>query len=69
VGFWADGQAVSTAGMQEDGNFVLYTSTDNPVWASDTSGNEGAYPVLKHDRNLVLYGAEGSPLWTTDTMS
>ncbi len=32
----------NTAIMQDDGNFVLYDQTNDPVWASGTSGNPTA---------------------------
>jgi len=47
---WAtgiDGQAVSQATMQSDGNLVLYSSTGDAVRASETNGNEGAYLVCR----------------------
>jgi hypothetical protein len=56
----------NTAIMQEDGNFVLYDQTNNPVWASGTSGNPGAVLAVQDDGNVVVY-LNGNPLWATNT--
>jgi hypothetical protein len=53
--------------MQADGNFVLYTSSGTPVWASNTAGNTGAYLNVQNDGNVVVYSASGAPLWSTGT--
>lgn len=55
--------------MHQDGNLVLYSAREDPVWASDMYGNEGAHLILQDDRNLVIYGADGSPSWATNTMA
>ena len=47
-----------------NGQFSL---TVQPVRASNTYGNDGAYLVLQDDRNLVIYAADGTPLWATNT--
>ena len=36
-------------------------------WASNTSGNPGAWLVVQGDGNLVVYSAGGSPLWSSNT--
>ena len=53
--------------MQGDGNFVLYTSSGTPVWASNTAGNSGAYLQVQNDGNVVVYSASGAVLWSTGT--
>ena len=52
--------------MQDDGNFVLYDQDNEPVWASNTGGNPGAYLAVQDDGNVVVY-QDGSPLWATNT--
>jgi hypothetical protein len=58
--------------MQSDGNMVLYGST-GPLWASNTSGNPGAFLAVQDDGNLVIYqyGAPGATasyaLWASGT--
>ncbi len=51
------------ADMQQDGNFVLYNSTNNPAWSTDTWNHPGAKLVLQDDRNLVIYDPNNRPLW------
>ena len=43
--------------MQTDGNLVLYDSSRQPHWASQTSGNPGAFLNVQNDGNLVVYRA------------
>ena len=56
--------------LQSDGNFVVYTAQNHPIWASGTSG--GTLLVAQGDGNIVLYaGGPGSyrPIWATGTSS
>jgi L,D-peptidoglycan transpeptidase YkuD (ErfK/YbiS/YcfS/YnhG family) len=53
--------------MQRDGNLVVYTSENRPLWASGTGGHAGAYLVMQGDGNAVVYRA-GRALWHTHTM-
>lgn len=67
---WAsgtDGKGAVRAALQDDGNFVLYSSDNNAVWATNTAGNSGSRLVLQNDRNLVVIGGDGSPKWATGT--
>jgi L,D-peptidoglycan transpeptidase YkuD (ErfK/YbiS/YcfS/YnhG family) len=52
--------------MQRDGNLVVSTAANRPLWASGTSGNAGAYLVMQGDGNAVVYRA-GRALWHTHT--
>ena len=47
--------------MQSDGNLVLYTSSSQPLWDSQTSGHLGAYARFQTDGNFVVYSATGGP--------
>jgi len=49
--------------MQQDGNFVLYSAINNPVWATGTHGNPGSRLDLQDDAHLVIYAPDGRPLW------
>lgn len=49
--------------MQQDGNFVLYTSGAVPRFNTGTQGNSGAYLAAQPDGNLVVYNPKGLPLW------
>ncbi|MET9884073.1 FG-GAP-like repeat-containing protein [Streptomyces sp. NPDC006430] len=54
--------------MQTDGNLVLYTKDNKPVWSTHTSGNAGAVARMQTDGNLVVYAANGTTaLWSTKT--
>ncbi|MET9226361.1 LysM peptidoglycan-binding domain-containing protein [Lentzea sp. NPDC003310] len=67
---WAsgtDGKGAVRATLQDDGNFVLYTSEDSAVWSTGTQGNEGSRLVLQDDRNLVVFGADGGARWASNT--
>jgi hypothetical protein len=56
--------AVSRAVMQSDGNFVIYGYPD-PIWATNTYNQDGAYIVLQDNGTLVVY--ETTPIWASNT--
>lgn len=67
---WAsgtNGQPVTYAILQSDGNFVCYTAGGAAPWSSQTNGNPGAYLALEDDGNLVIYSAANVALWATNT--
>jgi hypothetical protein len=51
--------------MQTDGNLVLYDTSGQAQWASETGGNPGAFLNVQDDGNLVVYLA-GSATETAD---
>jgi hypothetical protein len=59
--------------MQDDGNLVLYDTSNQARWESGTSGNPGAYLVMQNDGNVVVYRAgstsptSDNALWETAT--
>jgi len=61
------GKSGTTAIMQGDGNFVVYTAGGTPVWASNTAGNSGASLLVQDDGNVVISSSSGASLWTTGT--
>ena len=61
------GQAVRTAIMQHDGNFVIYGFPD-PIWATATPGHAGSFLAVQDDGSVVIYQPK-APLWTTKTSS
>jgi hypothetical protein len=66
---WAsntEGQAVSSAIMQTDGNFVIY-GFPNAIWATATAGDNNAFLVLQDDGNLVMYQWIEKALWASNT--
>jgi hypothetical protein len=67
---WASGTVGSGADeaiLQDDGNFVVYTSAGSPVWASNTAGDTGDYLDVQNDGNVVIYSSSGAALWSTGT--
>jgi hypothetical protein len=52
--------------MQTDGNLVLYGYSHEPVWASNTQGNPGAFLAVQDDGNVVIYRPV-IPVWATGT--
>ena len=63
---WSSGtsSAGSHAVMQGDGNLVVYSSTSQPQWASNSSGNPGSYLVLADDGELAVVSIAGGTLWS-----
>ena len=63
--------------MQNDGNLVLYSANDTPLWATDSSNHpessdgEEKYLILQDDGNLVIYDWDAmsadDPMWATGT--
>ncbi|MFF1496771.1 FG-GAP-like repeat-containing protein [Streptomyces sp. NPDC058304] len=54
--------------MQTDGNLVLYTKDNKPVWSTHTNGKPGAVARMQNDGNLVVYAADGkTALWSSKT--
>jgi hypothetical protein len=52
--------------MQFDGNLVLYTVGNAPLWASDTVGR-GFFAVMQTDGNLVVYDVANHPVFASNT--
>ena len=55
--------------MQNDGNFVLYNSDNQPKWSSGTGGNTGSNLIMQDDGNLVIYNSQSKPIWATHTFA
>jgi len=55
--------------MQEDGNFVLYDSSNQALWSSQThdKGAKGHYAIMQDDGNFVVYDGDKKALWATGT--
>jgi hypothetical protein len=49
--------------MQTDGNLVVYTAENKPVWNAVTQGHPGAYFAVQGDSNIVVYSDAGKALW------
>ncbi|MFM7850750.1 MAG: bulb-type lectin domain-containing protein, partial [Flammeovirgaceae bacterium] len=67
---WASdtwGKKGARAVVQDDGNFVLYDTNNNPVWASGTNGKgTGPYSLtLGDDARLVLNDSTHTAIWSS----
>jgi len=54
--------------MQADGNLVLYNTSNQALWSSQTNGNPGAWLALQTDGNMVVYSSSNVALWSTSTV-
>jgi hypothetical protein len=56
--------------MQPDGNFVVYPNDgtySNPLWQSNTAGNNGATLAMQSDGNLTIYAMNGTQIWDVES--
>jgi hypothetical protein len=54
--------------MQSDGNLVLYNSSNQAVWATNTAGRTNIWDlIMQADGNLVVFDTSGDTLWGSDT--
>jgi len=51
---------------QTDGNFVIYNSSNRPIWASNTSRRRSNRLIMQSDGNLVIYNNR-TPIWASNT--
>lgn len=62
------GHAATSAVLQKDGNFVLYTASAVPVWAANRFDSNQPRLRLQDDGNLVLYNGNNQPYWASNTV-
>lgn len=55
--------------FQTDGNLVLYKTSGEPLWASNTVGKGANQVAFQDDGNFVLYAANGRPVWASSSNS
>lgn len=54
--------------VQTDGNLVIYTRADKPIWATMThSQGSGCRLAMQTDGHLVYYNRSGKAIWATET--
>lgn len=63
------GAEVDRVIMQTDGNLVIYDGSSRPLWATNTTGNPGAWLALQADGNLVVYSSTNVVLWASNTQN
>jgi Domain of unknown function (DUF4476) len=51
---------------QDDGNLVLYTRGEKPLWASNTGGISSDRCLMQADGNVVIYKGQ-KPVWASNT--
>lgn len=62
------GNGLYRAQMQNDGNFVVYSTWNNQaIWNTPTYGANNARLVMQWDDNLVMYNDQNQWIWRTDT--
>lgn len=63
------GSGASQLVLQRDGNLVLYTNANKPVWSTGTQWvGQGPYRLeLQADRNLVLRDGKRNVIWSSKT--
>lgn len=54
--------------FQDDGHFVVYSHSGDPLWSSGTAGNPGAELVIQDDGNVTILSASGDTLWASGTV-
>jgi hypothetical protein len=67
---YTQNQAAAFAVIQDDGNFVVYDSFQNPLWNSGTFGrqNFSGFVIIQDDGNLVIYDSDGATaIWQSGT--
>jgi cell wall-associated NlpC family hydrolase len=60
--------SMSRAVMQNDGNLVIYSPANLPIWNSQTAGHPGV-PAQVLDNGLFQVLDETGPLWSSDTLN
>lgn len=62
------GSGAALATMQDDGNFVVYTSGGTAVFDTGTEGSGcGTFLAVQTDGNLVVYDGAGTAVWASGT--
>jgi hypothetical protein len=52
--------------MQDDGNLVITSHSNEVIWNTGTSGSIGAKAVMQTDGNLAVISSSGVKLWSTN---
>lgn len=53
--------------LQNDGNFVIYHSSQRALWSTGTCSLSSKTLILQDDGNLVLYDRNNKPIWASNT--
>jgi hypothetical protein len=63
------GKNVKQTIFQNDGNLVIYNTSNQAVWASNTDRRGGARVTVQDDGNVVMYNSQNQALWQTNTVT
>jgi hypothetical protein len=63
------GKNVKQTIFQNDGNLVIYNTSNQAVWASNTDRRGGTRLTVQDDGNFVMYNAQNQALWATNTVT
>jgi murein DD-endopeptidase MepM/ murein hydrolase activator NlpD len=63
------GKNVKQTIFQNDGNLVIYNTSNQAVWASNTDRRGGTRVTVQDDGNFVMYNAQNQALWATNTVT
>lgn len=69
---WATGtdrRNVKQTIFQNDGNLVIYNTSNQAVWASNTDRRGGTKLIVQDDGNFVMYNAQNQALWASNTVA
>jgi len=56
-----------TCGREIVEYIVKMNYSGQPIWATNTYGNPGAYYTMQDDGNFVIRSSDGKQLWATNT--
>lgn len=73
LALWASSTRGPTSGgeyavMQDDGNLVVYSRKNEPLWKSNTRGDNDNYLMLRDDAELIVFDSNQTKLWSTNTI-
>jgi hypothetical protein len=63
------GRNVNRTIFQNDGNLVIYNTSNQAVWASNTDRRGGTRVTVQDDGNFAMYNAQNQALWATNTVT
>jgi hypothetical protein len=63
------GRNVKQTIFQNDGNLVIYNTSNQAVWASNTDRRGGTKLTVQDDGNFVMYNAQNQVVWPTNTVT
>lgn len=58
---------IYTLKFEVNGNLVLYSNGNQPIWASQTQGKSSRKLRFQDDGNFVIYDSGDNPIWSTNT--